>query len=40
MFQKIKIGDLIGIVPVHSCLTANLMKEYLSTDDEIMDHIK
>lgn len=38
MFHKIKIGDLIGILPVHSCLTANLMKEYLSTDDELIDH--
>lgn len=39
MFDKIKIGDLAGIVPVHSCLTANLMKEYLSTNDEIIDHL-
>ncbi|OIP01676.1 MAG: hypothetical protein AUJ98_03525 [Bacteroidetes bacterium CG2_30_33_31] len=26
-FEKYKIGDLIDIIPVHSCLTANLMKE-------------
>ena len=27
-FNKIKIGDVIGVLPVHSCLTANLMKEF------------
>ena len=31
-FAKTKIGDLIGIVPVHSCLTADLMKHYLSLE--------
>ncbi len=29
-------GELIEIIPVHSCLTANLMKEYLTIDDEII----
>ncbi len=28
VFEKYNIGDLIGILPVHSCLTANLMKQY------------
>ncbi|MEA3445767.1 MAG: alanine racemase [Bacteroidota bacterium] len=27
--EKIMIGDFIGILPVHSCLTANLMKDKL-----------
>jgi D-serine deaminase-like pyridoxal phosphate-dependent protein len=31
-----KPGDLIEIIPVHSCLTANLMKEYLTTEDDII----
>lgn len=31
-----KPGELIEIIPVHSCLTANLMKEYLTTDGEIL----
>lgn len=31
-----KPGELIEVIPVHSCLTANLMKEYLTTDDEII----
>lgn len=39
LFNEINIGDLIGIIPVHSCLTANLMRDYLSTDDEIIDHL-
>lgn len=25
--EQINIGDLIGVIPIHSCLTANLMKE-------------
>jgi len=31
-----KPGDLVEIIPVHSCLTANLMKEYLTTEGEII----
>lgn len=27
-----KVGDLLGILPIHSCLTANLMKDYLTLD--------
>jgi len=26
--DAIKIGDLIGVLPVHSCMTANLMKDF------------
>jgi D-serine deaminase-like pyridoxal phosphate-dependent protein len=39
LFDELNIGDLIGIVPVHSCLTANLMKNYISTDDDVIDHL-
>ncbi|MDR8391619.1 alanine racemase [Aliifodinibius sp. S!AR15-10] len=28
LIDSIEIGDLIGILPVHSCLTANLMQTY------------
>lgn len=31
-----KPGKLIEIIPVHACLTANLMKEYLTTEGEII----
>jgi D-serine deaminase-like pyridoxal phosphate-dependent protein len=27
-FPTIQIGDLLGIIPIHSCLTANLFEEY------------
>ena len=29
---KYKVGDYLLVLPVHSCMTANLMKEYLTTD--------
>lgn len=29
---KYRVGDIIKILPAHSCLTANLMREYLTTD--------
>lgn len=28
-----KIGDLLIILPIHSCMTANLMKSYLTTEN-------
>lgn len=31
-FKNIKIGDLMTFLPVHSCLTANLMNGYTSLD--------
>jgi D-serine deaminase-like pyridoxal phosphate-dependent protein len=31
-----KPGNLIEILPVHSCLTANLMREYMTTEGEII----
>ncbi|MCG8580153.1 MAG: alanine racemase [Bacteroidales bacterium] len=35
-FDKVKIGDMLGILPVHSCLTANLMKGYTTTEGELL----
>ncbi|WP_422360845.1 alanine racemase [Reichenbachiella sp.] len=32
--EKIEVGDVLGIIPIHSCLTANLMKEYLTLRGE------
>ncbi|WP_420580552.1 alanine racemase [Reichenbachiella sp.] len=32
--EKIKIGDVLGILPIHSCLTANLMQEYVTLRGE------
>lgn len=31
-----KPGELIEIIPVHSCLTANLMKEYMTSEGDII----
>ncbi|MEN8122793.1 MAG: alanine racemase, partial [Bacteroidota bacterium] len=35
--KSLKIGDLLGILPVHSCLTANLMKKYRTINDELVE---
>jgi D-serine deaminase-like pyridoxal phosphate-dependent protein len=39
MFEKFEIGDLMGIIPVHSCLTADLMRSYLTTDGQYLEHL-
>jgi D-serine deaminase-like pyridoxal phosphate-dependent protein len=36
-FENFKVGDLVEIIPVHSCLTANLMGHYISTDGELIE---
>ncbi|MCF8304354.1 MAG: alanine racemase [Bacteroidales bacterium] len=28
VFQEIEVGDVVAVLPVHSCLTANLMRKY------------
>ncbi|PTN10288.1 alanine racemase [Mangrovibacterium marinum] len=33
-FHNFAVGDLVEIIPAHSCLTANLMGEYLTTEGE------
>ena len=37
--SDLRIGDLIGILPVHSCLTANLLGRYLLSDGSYGDHM-
>ena len=34
------VGDMVEIIPVHSCLTANLMGSYLSNDGEVIKMIE
>ncbi len=34
LFKSVKEGDLLGVLPVHSCLTANLLGNYLTLDGE------
>jgi len=33
-FRLINVGDVLEIIPVHSCLTANLMGHYVTTEGE------
>ena len=33
-FDMVSIGDIVGIIPVHSCLAANLTGSYLTLDGE------
>ncbi|MFP4448227.1 MAG: alanine racemase [Bacteroidota bacterium] len=40
IFNKFNIGDFIGFLPVHSCLTANLMGEYIDFSGNKYDHLK
>ena len=35
---ELKIGDFVGVLPVHSCLTANLMKGYKDFQGNSYDH--
>jgi len=38
LMKKISIGDVIGIIPIHSCMTANLLGSYKTCDNRILDH--
>ncbi|MTI32037.1 alanine racemase [Xanthovirga aplysinae] len=33
-FNSHEVGDIIGVIPIHSCMTADCMKSYLSTKGE------
>ncbi len=37
-FDKYDVGDFIGILPIHSCLTANLMGQYMDPGGYWYDH--
>ncbi len=40
LINTIKPGDVLGIIPVHSCLTANLMKQFLCTNGNFIEMLK
>ncbi|SMO65000.1 D-serine deaminase, pyridoxal phosphate-dependent [Saccharicrinis carchari] len=40
VMPTLKPGDVVGVLPVHSCLTANLMKQFLSTDGNFIEMMK
>lgn len=37
-FKRIRVGDLALILPVHSCMTANLIGQYRTIDGVLVDH--
>lgn len=37
--QSFKPGDLLGILPVHSCLTADAMRGYFTPENQFIDHL-
>lgn len=39
-FSSLQIGDLVGILPVHSCLTADLMAGYRTLNGNRLNHIR
>jgi D-serine deaminase-like pyridoxal phosphate-dependent protein len=40
VFDTIEVGDVIGVLPIHSCLTANLMKSYLTLNGQEIKHLE
>ena len=40
VFDQINIGDVIGILPVHSCMTADVMGGYVNLSGVAVDHFK
>ncbi|MGB0861597.1 MAG: alanine racemase [Saprospiraceae bacterium] len=38
--DNINVGDIIKILPVHSCMTADLLKGYLTTDGDEIDMMR
>ncbi len=39
VISRHKVGDLVGILPIHSCLTADAMKKYLIPNSGWVDHL-
>jgi len=35
-FHKIKIGDILMVLPIHSCLAVNLLREYRTLERELI----
>ncbi len=38
LLNKVKVGDVLGILPIHSCMTADCMGAYLTLDGKWVDH--
>jgi len=39
MMQSVKVGDILTILPVHSCMTALAVGAYLTTDNQIIERL-
>lgn len=40
LIEQVQPGDLLAIIPVHSCLTADCMGSYMLTDGKVLDHLR
>lgn len=40
LLEKTKVGDILCFLPIHSCMTANLMKQYLTLDGKCLDMMR
>ncbi|WP_194774489.1 alanine racemase [Pararhodonellum marinum] len=40
LMKKVKVGDVLGILPIHSCMTADCMGEYFDLSGNSLDHLK
>ena len=40
LINTVHVGDLVAVIPVHSCLSADCMGGYMSTDGEYAGHMK
>lgn len=38
--ESYSVGDFVYVLPVHSCMTANAMKRYLTLDGELIRHLE
>lgn len=39
LFREINIGDVVGVLPIHSCLTAECMGAYTDFEGSVIDHL-
>lgn len=39
MMKHFKYGDIVGVIPIHSCMTADCFREYHTTEGEILSRI-
>lgn len=40
VFDKYEVGDIIGILPIHSCMTADVLGEMQTTQGQALDHMR